>query len=86
MGLLTTLLTLPLAPVRGTIWIAERVAEQAEHEHGDETAIRRQFAELQMRYDTGEIDEAEYAQAEDELLARLARARGAEPPSASHEG
>ena len=86
MGLLTTLLTLPLAPVRGTVWIAERVAEQAERELGDETAIRRQFAELQMRYDTGEIEEAEYAQAEDELLARLARARDAEPPSASHEG
>ena len=83
MGLLTTLLTLPLAPVRGTIWIAERVAEQAEQELGDEATIRRRLAELQMRYDTGEIDEREYVEAEDELLARLARARGGERPPAT---
>jgi hypothetical protein len=82
MGLFTTLLTLPLAPVRGTIWIAERVAEQAQHELGDETAIRRRLAELQMQYDTGEIGEEEYAEAEDELLARLARARRAGHPAA----
>ena len=81
MGLLTTLLTLPLAPVRGTIWIAERVAEQAEHELGDEAAIRRQLAELEMRYDTGEIDDEEYAEAEDELLRRLALAREGAPPA-----
>jgi Gas vesicle protein G len=82
MGLFTTLLTLPLAPVRGTIWIAERVAEQAQHELGDETSIRRRLAELQMQYDTGEIGEEEYAEAEDELLARLARARRAGHPAA----
>ena len=27
MGLITGLLTLPLAPVRGTMWIAERILE-----------------------------------------------------------
>ena len=77
MGLLTGLLTLPLAPVRGTVWIAERVAEQAERELGDETAIRRQLVELEMRYDIGEIDDGEYARAEDELLGRLSAARRA---------
>ena len=75
MGLISALLTLPLAPVRGTVWIAERVAEQAEQELGDEATIRRRLADLQMRYDTGEIDEEEHAAGEDELLARLARAR-----------
>jgi Gas vesicle protein G len=74
-GLFTALVTLPLAPVRGTVWVAERIKEQAELELADEPAIRRRLAELQMRYDTGEIDEAEYAAAEDDLLARLARAR-----------
>jgi len=29
-GLITGLLTLPLAPVRGTVWLAERIQEQAE--------------------------------------------------------
>ena len=35
MGLLTGLLTLPLAPVRGTVWIAERLLEEAERELSD---------------------------------------------------
>ena len=30
MGLFTGLLTLPLAPVRGTVWIAEQLAAEAE--------------------------------------------------------
>ena len=38
MGLITGLLTLPLAPVRGTAWIAERLLEQAERELYDERA------------------------------------------------
>ena len=32
MGLFTGLLTLPLAPVRGTVWIAEQLAAEAERE------------------------------------------------------
>jgi hypothetical protein len=83
MGLLTGLLTLPLAPVRGTVWIAERIAEQAERELGDETAIRRQLVELEMRHDIGEIDDAEYARSEDELLDRLSRARAASAATSS---
>ena len=30
MGLITGILGLPLAPVRGTIWVAEQVRQQAE--------------------------------------------------------
>ena len=40
MGLISGLLTLPLAPVRGTVWIAEQVLEQAEREYYDEGAIQ----------------------------------------------
>ena len=75
MGLFTGLLTLPLAPVRGTVWIAERVLEQAEREAGDEDAVRRRLLELEMRRDLGEIDEAEYAAEEERLLTSLARSR-----------
>ena len=86
MGLLTGLLTLPLAPVRGTVWLAERVLEQAEREAGDEDAVRRGLLELEMRHDLGEIDEVEYAQAEEELLARLARSHSAPPGNTVEEG
>lgn len=77
MGLLTGLLTLPLAPVRGTVWIAERLVEQAERELGDETTIRGRLTELQVRHELGEISDEELAEAEDALLSRLAAAREA---------
>ena len=41
MGLITGLLTLPLAPVRGVAWVAEQVAEEAEREGNDGTRARR---------------------------------------------
>src|SRR5881275_1276931 len=51
MGLISGLLTLPLAPVRGTIWIAEQLLEQAERELGDETTIRRELAAAEPAHD-----------------------------------
>jgi hypothetical protein len=74
MGFITGLLTFPLAPVRGTVWIAERIAEQAERERDDQTHIRRELAELEMRYDLGELSEEEFVAAEEEILERLTEA------------
>jgi vacuolar-type H+-ATPase subunit H len=76
MGLITGLLTLPLAPVRGTVWIAERILEQAEAELNDEGAIHVQLMEIEAAREAGEIGEQEAAEAEDILLARLIAARG----------
>jgi hypothetical protein len=75
-GLITGLLTLPLAPVRGTVWIAERILEQAEAELNDEGAIRAQLMEIDAAREAGTISEEEAAEAEDILLARLIAARG----------
>jgi Gas vesicle protein G len=77
MGLLTGLLTLPLAPVRGTVWIAERLMEEAERELGDENAVRRRLTELEVRHELGEISDEELAEAQDVLLAQLAASREA---------
>jgi Gas vesicle protein G len=71
MGLLTGLLTLPLAPVRGTMWIAERVLEEAERQLNDPAAIEQQLIEAEASRDRGELSEQEFEQIEDELLARL---------------
>ena len=71
MGLITGLLTLPLAPVRGTMWIAERILEQAESEFYDEGAIRAQMMEIEAARSAGEIDDETAAEAEDVLLERL---------------
>ena len=69
-------MTLPLAPVRGTVWIAERVEEQAESELYDESAIRAGLLELEVARETGALDEQEIAEAEDTLIERLMEIRG----------
>jgi len=74
-GLITGLLTLPLAPVRGTIWIAEQIAAEAERELGDESSIRRRLAEAERRYELGELSLEEYEAVEDTLLERLEHLR-----------
>lgn len=71
MGLLSGLLLLPLAPVRGTIWIAEQIAEQAAKELDDETSIRRRLAEAERELVLGAISEEEFEAYEDALLDRL---------------
>lgn len=76
MGLITGLLTLPLAPVRGTVWIAEKLQEQAELEMNDESALVVALMELDEMRATGSYDEAEIADAEDELIERLMMIRG----------
>jgi hypothetical protein len=76
MGLISGLLTLPLAPVRGTAWLAERILEQAESEFYDERAIRAQLLEIEAARDAGEIDDEEAARAEDILVERLIAGRG----------
>jgi hypothetical protein len=76
MGLITGLLTLPLAPVRGTAWLAERIQEQAEAELYDESAIRAGLLEVEEARAGGDVDEQELDAAEEELLDRLMAIRG----------
>ncbi|MFI6449443.1 gas vesicle protein GvpG [Kitasatospora sp. NPDC050543] len=71
MGLLTQILTLPLAPVRGTVWVLERVVEAAEDEYYDPAPIERELAELERALLAGDIDEESFDRREDELLDRL---------------
>jgi uncharacterized membrane protein len=71
MGLITGLLTLPLAPVRGVAWITEKVAEQAEAELYDEAKITRELAALDEALAHGEIGDEDYDAYADELLDRL---------------
>jgi Gas vesicle protein G len=75
-GLISGLLTLPLAPVRGTVWLAEQIRDQAEQEFYDERKIQAQLMEIAAAREAGEISEEEAARAEDALLERLIAARG----------
>ena len=75
MGFLTGIILLPLAPLRGTIWLAERLAEVAERELDSDTTLRRLLVEAEMAFDSGELTLEEYEQVEDELLERLEQVR-----------
>ena len=79
MGLISGLLTLPLAPVRGVAWVGEQVAAEADREMSDETRVRKELARLEMELELGRIDEREFEEQEELLLERLEAARGEEP-------
>jgi chorismate mutase len=75
MGLISGLVTLPLAPVRGVVAVAEQIRRQAEQEFFDPVRIREQLAAVQRRREQGELSDAEATAQEDELVARLVEAR-----------
>jgi len=71
MGLLTGLLGLPLAPLRGTIAAAEQIRRQAEAEFYDPATIRRQLDEVDRQRAEGLLTDEEATAWEDELVERL---------------
>lgn len=73
MGLLSGLLTLPLAPVRGTVWIAEQLAAEAERELREAHSPRRRLIEAERRLDLGLLSVEEYEVIEEEALDALER-------------
>jgi hypothetical protein len=74
MGLLSGLLSLPLAPVRGTIWVAEQVKREAERVYYDPGSIRRQLEDVERAREEGVLDDAEADALEEQLVARLVEA------------
>jgi hypothetical protein len=83
MGLVTGLLTLPLAPVRGAMWVVDQVVKQAERELYDPAPVREALVRLEQELLDGRIGEEEFDRREDELLDRLewleARSRSLPP-------
>jgi len=75
MGLLKELVLLPLAPVRGTTWVAEQLAEEADRQLYDEDNIKRELVQLEIDEADGVIGPEERERMEGDLLERLAVAR-----------
>src|SRR4051794_4386270 len=75
MGLFKELALLPLAPVRGTAWVAEQIAEEADRQLYDEDNIKREMVQLEIDHEEGRISDQEREAMEDDLLERLAVAR-----------
>jgi hypothetical protein len=71
MGLITGLITLPLAPVRGVAWIGEQIAEEADRQLDPAARIRRELGRLQVEHELGDLGSEEFERREDELLEQL---------------
>jgi hypothetical protein len=68
-GLVTGLLGLPLAPVRGVIWLAEQILEQPRltststpRRPGGGTVAEEQHYAARIRAQLGQVDEARLAE------------------------
>jgi hypothetical protein len=70
-GLLTGVLGLPLAPVRGVLWLAEQIRDHAEEQYYDPVRIRAELERVDEARLSGAMSEAEAAELENELLQRL---------------
>ena len=62
------LLLLPVAPLRFTVWVADKVAEEAERQEYSPGAGVRKLEEIQRARERGEISEQEAAELEGRII------------------
>ena len=60
-----------LSPLKGLMWIAEKIDEIAENELSDEGKLMDDLMQLQLKFELDEIEEEEFDRLESELLDRL---------------
>lgn len=60
-----------LAPLKGVVWLGQKISEVAENQQCDEGPIKEELMRLQLRFELDEISEQEYDEKERELLERL---------------
>jgi hypothetical protein len=75
MGLFKELALLPVAPLRGTVKVAEVLAEEADRRLYDEDNIKRELIQLEIDAEEGRVGDVERARVEEELMELLAVAR-----------
>lgn len=75
MGLLSGLLTWPVLPVRGVVWIARQVQDEAVRVYYDEDTIRESLAQIDEALRAGTVDQACHDAVADELVGRMVEGR-----------
>jgi Gas vesicle protein G len=80
MGLLSGIVLLPLAPVRGVVRLAELIQEQVEQELHNPANTRRQLEELEEARERGEISADEEKRAQEQILQTRVKPAAAETP------
>ena len=69
MGLLTNILLAPfLGPIYDTRWTLDKVDRVVREQLTDDTPIKEELMELQLKLETGEIDDPEYIRREAEVM------------------
>jgi len=64
-----------LSPIKGLVWVADKLKDMAESEMTDDSRIHEELLELQMRFELDEMTEEEYLSKEAELMDRLEEIR-----------
>ena len=60
-----------LAPLKGVVWLGEKLNEIAEKELSDTGRIKEELMALQLQFELDQINGQEYNEKEKELLDRL---------------
>lgn len=71
MGLISGILTLPFAPVRGVVAVGEVIQRQVEQELYGAAGVRARLEDVAERRRQGRITDEEADRAEREILAQL---------------
>ncbi|MTE16971.1 gas vesicle protein GvpG [Nocardia aurantiaca] len=71
MGLLSSIFSLPLAPIRGVIWVGELIQDQVERQLHDPAILRRELEEIDRAAATGDLSAEEAEQAQQAVLERM---------------
>lgn len=75
MGLFTGLITLPLAPLRGVVWLGDTIAREAYRQWTDPAVVRAELDAVDRQWRSGEISDDDRDRLEDALLQRLIAGR-----------
>jgi hypothetical protein len=75
-GLLSKVIFFPVTgPIAGIRWSLNQVMNVVEQELTDDAPIKQELMELQMLLELGDIDDAEYVEREQAIMARLREVR-----------
>ena len=86
MGLIKEFLLLPAAPLRFTLWVSDKVAEEVDRQHFSPAAGMRKLEAIEEARESGELEEEEAAQMEGEILEQqVERAQPAPEPEGGAE-
>lgn len=86
MFLVSTILKLPLAPVRGVLKLGEVLQQHAEQELYGSAQVRRQLEELGEAVESGQISPEEEAEAARKVLGRVVESPVVTQPDATEPG